>query len=102
MRRKNMTQIYACLLNYSQPATIGGYIPDVTGLYNGFAVIVEAETADGLNDAHTEAQIRAFHKSAVQRNGTLILAVNHADRLTAQRLLQQTLGTLNNTLVWSF
>jgi hypothetical protein len=102
MRRQNMTQISACLSNYSQPAAIGGYIPDATGFYNGYPVIVEAETADGLNDGHTEAQIRAFHRSAVQRSGTLILAVNFANRREAQTLLQQTLGTLNNTLVWSF
>jgi hypothetical protein len=102
MRRQNMTHIFACLPGYTQPAPINGYIPDAIGSHSSRPVIVEAETADGLNQSHTTSQILAFHQNAVRHGGTFVLVINKADQAVASQLLKRLFSTTGNVLIWPF
>jgi hypothetical protein len=87
---------------YSAPDSIGGFIPDATGLNQGTLWIVEAETREGLSASHTEDQLRAFQRHATSQSGWLILSVAATDKATAEALLKRLFPSAQNVTVWTF
>lgn len=53
--------VYADLPNKAKPPKIGGYIPDIYGVYGSQEIIIEVETEDSKNSDHTKMQINAFN-----------------------------------------
>lgn len=81
---------------------ISDYIPDVTAFFGSTFVVVEAESSDGLGEAHTEAQWRTFHKHANQVGGHFVAVVNKSDEAEARALLTRVCGNAANVRVWTF
>ncbi len=81
---------------------IGDYIPDVTAFSGNTFAVVEAESNDGLGQAHTEAQWKTFHKHANHVGGHFIAVVNKANETAARALLAQVCGPASNAQVWTF
>lgn len=102
MQRQGFTNICADHLhNFSQPALVGGYIPDATGYYKGSPVIVEVESETGLSQQHTEDQWWAFINAAKRNNGFFIAVVSRRQELTARLLLNKINTIGNDALLWS-
>lgn len=103
MQAQGMTNIKAAhIVAFVQPDQIGGYIPDVTAFARGRLCIAECESGDGLAQAHTAAQWRAFYNQAIWADGYFIAVVAKADEAKAHDLLQSITGAVQNTFVWTF
>lgn len=81
---------------------IGSYIPDVTAFHGSTLVVMEAESHEGLTQAHTEAQWKTFHAHASRVGGFFVAVVNKADEHAARTLLTQVCGTASNAHLWVF
>lgn len=81
---------------------IGDYIPDATAFVGGVFVVAEAESHDGLVQAHTEAQWKTFHSYASRYGGRFVAVVNKSDEAAARTLLVQVCGNSANARVWTF
>lgn len=81
---------------------IGDYIPDVTAFVGDVFVVAEAESRDGLAQAHTEAQWKTFHSYASRYGGRFVAVVNKSDEASARALLTRVCGNAANTRVWTF
>lgn len=103
MQRQGATSIRADhLTNFSQPAQVGDYIPDVTGYFGNSFTIAEAESTDMLNSEHTTAQWRTFYNAACRMNGYFIAVVAPTDRNAAASLLRNICGNAQNVRLWTF
>ncbi len=81
---------------------IGDYVPDVTAFYSNAFVVAEAESRDGLAQAHTEAQWRTFHSHVSRTGGHFIAVVSKADEAAARALLARVCGSASNVRLWTF
>ncbi len=100
---KGYTRVRAChVARFTACDQIGDYIPDVTAFNGNILVIVEAESRDGLAQAHTAAQWKTFHSHASRVGGYFIVVVNKSDEITARALLTQVRGSATNAQVWTF
>lgn len=103
MSRQGMTNIRASHISgYAQPEPIGSFIPDAVAFFRGRVCVAECESADGLAQAHTANQWRAFHRYAVEQGGLFIAVVAATDVAAARQLLQRTVGTGPTVLLWTF
>ena len=103
MVSQGFTRIRSCHSDrYTGCAQIGDYIPDTTALSGAAPVIVEAESREGLAEAHTEAQWKTFHSHANHVGGWFIAVVNKSDEAAAKVLLNRVCGSAANTRVWTF
>ena len=78
---------------------IGDYIPDVTAFVGDVFVVAEAESHDGLVQAHTEAQWETFHSYASRYGGRFVAVVNKSDEAAARTLLMRVCGNSANAQV---
>jgi Holliday junction resolvase len=101
LHRMGATHIRACVSGYSVPTSLGGCIPDITALYHGVPLVVEAETAEGLSSPHTIGQLTAFRHYTKQKSGCLVLAVAPAEAVAAHRLLDGLFGVVEGVIVWT-
>ena len=62
-----------------------GHIPDATAS----GVIVEVETADSINDAHTADQWTLFATYADQHDETFVVVVPEGSKAASQRRLRE-------------
>ncbi|RYG97576.1 MAG: hypothetical protein EON58_09420 [Alphaproteobacteria bacterium] len=100
LRKQGATIIHADhIASYLQPAKVGGSIPDIAATINGTAVLVEAESAEGLAASHTKAQLIGFHQKLRPVGGQLVLAVNQVDSFSARQLIA---GLSSNIILWTF
>jgi len=80
LRHSGHTNVKADLEGYIRPETItggktgGGFIPDVTSAC-GKAFIFEVETADSIDEAHTEDQWHSFAADSAAREKNFIVVV---------------------------
>jgi hypothetical protein len=103
MQRQGMTHIRADhIAGFLQPEIIGNFIPDATARFNGSLCIAECESAAGFTQAHTAAQWRAFHNHISHVGGWFIVVAAKTDEAAARTLLQQTIGSAQNILFWTF
>jgi hypothetical protein len=103
MREHQMTNTRAAgVAGFQQPEQINGFIPDATGYYQQTFCVVEAETAQGLSDEHTEQQLKAFYRYVNINGGCLILSVSAPCEQMAKNLMLKLFGAVQNILVWAF
>ena len=93
---KNFRGVKADLPGFEKPAEIKwkktgkGHVPDVTGLKEQFKLF-EVETADSIDDQHTEDQWTLFAKHAKEQNEVFWIVVPERSVAAARRRL----GELN-------
>ena len=91
LESERFTEVKADLPDYDRPDKIvwkntgSGHIPDVTA----DGLLVEVETADSIDDAHTEDQWTLFGAHAEQHNKTFVVVVPRGSRSAAQRRLRE-------------
>lgn len=61
--KQGYQNVKADLLGWPNPSLINEYIPDVTAETNNTLIILEVETCDTIDDAHTESQWLEFARS---------------------------------------
>jgi hypothetical protein len=66
-----------------------GHVPDVTADLGGKAYLVEVETADTIEDEHTESQWRLFAAFAQQHNKIFVVVVPMASKAAAEIQLRR-------------
>jgi hypothetical protein len=90
LKSKGYSPVYADIYGMTQPAKIGDHIPDSTAYAGGsLKVIVEVETADTINGAHTASQWRTFAGDAARLKGTFIVVVPAGSGQAAKARLAQ-------------
>ena len=89
--RERHRNVKADAPGYPRPTEISwkgqrhGHIPDVTT----DEVIVEVETADSIDDPHTEDQWKLFGAFAIGNNKTFIVVVPEGTEAAARRRLRE-------------
>jgi hypothetical protein len=101
MKRLGVTEIRADHVDgYDRPLQIGSHIPDVTGVFGQRSWVVECETVESVADPHTSEQWASFAQHSRRTGSVFAVAVPHAARADAVRLLGSVGGNAGN--VWSF
>ncbi len=102
MVRQGYTRVRASHTNrFTACDQIGEYIPDVTAFYGNAGVVAEAESRDGLVQAHTEAQWKTFYGHVNRVGGHFIAVVNKSDEVAARSLLTRVCGSASNVRLWT-
>ncbi len=103
MVNQGFTRVRSCHGDrYMACDQIGDYIPDTTALSGIAPVIAEAESREGLTEAHTEAQWKTFHSHANRVGGWFVAVVNKSDEAAAKVLLNRVCGIATNVQLWTF
>ncbi len=92
---RNLADVRADIPGYKRPVMITwpesdrGYIPDVTAYDGAQFCIYEVETADSVNDPHTEDQWRLFAGYAERNNAIFYVAVPPLEMINARKRLKE-------------
>lgn len=92
---RNLADVRADIPGYKRPDVIiwpgcdKGHVPDVTAYEDTRLFIYEVETADSINDPHTEEQWKLFTEYAKQHNAIFHVAVPPMELQTAKKRLKE-------------
>lgn len=93
LKQNQHTDVKADIEGYTQPAllhwetTQQGHIPDVTST-RGHDFLFEVETADSINDTHTQDQWKLFSANAKQHSKSFVVVVPKGSEAEARQRAQ--------------
>ncbi|OGP46422.1 MAG: hypothetical protein A2022_03825 [Deltaproteobacteria bacterium GWF2_42_12] len=92
---RDMKDVTADIPGYKRPQTItlpgykDGHTPDVTAYDGNQLIIYEVETADSINDPHTEEQWKLFAEYALQNNAVFYVTVPPMEIASARKRVKE-------------